>query len=100
MSITPAIVDHVARLARLELSPDERDRLTVQLGAILEYCAKLNELPTDEVEPTSHVIVMTNVFREDAVGTPLPRDAVLAGAPEQEDGFFKVPPIIEAEPPS
>lgn len=98
MSITPSIVDHVARLARLELSDDERRRLVAELGAILEHLAKLNELSTDGVEPTSHVISMTNVFRDDAVGTPLPREAVLAGAPEHEEGFFKVPPIIETEP--
>lgn len=98
MSIDRSIVDHVARLARLELSEEERDRFTHQLASILEYCAKLNELDTEGVEPTSHVIAMTNVLREDEVGSPLPREAVLADAPEQEDGFFKVPRIIETEP--
>ena len=98
MSITPSIVEHVARLARLELSDDERARLVAELGAILDHLAKLNELSTDGVEPTSHVIPMTNVFRDDAAGTPLPRDAVLAAAPEHEEGFFKVPPVIETEP--
>lgn len=98
MAIDRKLVDHVARLARLELTDIERERFAVQLGEILEYCAKLNKLDTDDVEPTSHVIAMSNVFRDDAVGTPLPREAVLAGAPEQEDGFFKVPPIIETEP--
>ncbi len=98
MTIDRKTVDHVARLARLELTEEERTRFAQQLGRILEYCAKLNELDTTDVEPTSHVITMTNVFRDDVVGTPLPREAVLAGAPAQEDGFFKVPPVIETEP--
>ena len=54
-------------------------------------------LDTEHVEPTSHVLTLTNVFRDDVAGTPLPRDAVLAAAPDHEDGFFKVPPIIETE---
>ncbi len=98
MTIDRKVVDHVAQLARLDLSEGERTRYAEQLGRILEYCAKLDELDTTEVEPTSHVIAMTNVFREDVVGASLPRDAVLAGAPDQEDGFFKVPPVIETEP--
>lgn len=98
MIISRETVDHVARLARLELSEAERTRFTEQLGRILEYCAKLDELDTTEVEPTSHVIAMTNVFRDDVVSTCLPRDAVLAGAPDHESGFFKVPPVIETEP--
>ncbi len=98
MGIDPEIVNHVARLARLELSDEERTRFAQQLGRILEYFSKLDELNTTEVEPTSHVIAMTNVLRDDVVGTPLPRDAVLAGAPAHEDGFFKVPPVIETEP--
>lgn len=98
MPIDPSVVDHVARLARLELSKEERARFAQQLGSILEYCAKLNELDTEHVPPTSHVLAMGNVFRDDVVGTPLPRDAVLAGAPAHEDGFLKVPPILETEP--
>lgn len=98
MSIDRTIVDHVARLARLELSDEERDRFTRQLSELLEYFAKLGELDTDHVDPTSHVIEMTNVVREDRAGACLPRDAVLADAPEHENGFFKVPPVIESEP--
>jgi len=97
MSIDLAIVDHVARLARLELSSEERQRFTEQLASILDYCATLNQLDTEHVEPTSHVLAMTNVFRGDAPGASLAREAVLAAAPEHEDGFFKVPPIIETE---
>lgn len=98
MSIDRTIVDHVARLARLELSDEERDRFTRQLSDLLEYFAKLGELDTDHVEPTSHVIDMANVVREDVSGPCLPPDAVLADAPDEEDGFFKVPPVIETEP--
>jgi len=98
MSIDPTTVDHVARLARLELSAEERDRYTRQLAGLLEYFAKLGELETEGVEPTAHVIEMANVVREDVPGLGLTREAALAGAPEQEDGFFKVPPVIETEP--
>ncbi len=99
MRLDPAIVDHVARLARLELSSDERDRFRRQLTNILEYCATLNELDTESVVPTSHVVSVTNVFRDDVPAASLPREAVLAAAPEHQDGFFKVPPIIETESP-
>ncbi len=100
MEIDPVTVNHVAQLARLELTNDERTLFANQLGRILEYCAKLDELDTAEVEPTSHVIAMTNVFRDDVVGPPLPRDIVLSGAPDHQDGYFKVPPVIETEPAS
>ncbi len=98
VTIDRKTVNQVARLARLDLSEDERTRFAEQLGRILEYCAKLDELDTSEVEPTSHVIAMTNVFRDDVVAPSLPRDAVLASAPAHESGFFKVPPVIETEP--
>lgn len=97
MRLDPAIVDQVARLARLELTPDERDRFRHQLTSILEYCTTLNELSSEHVEPTSHVVAVTNVTREDVPAAPLSREAVLASAPEQEEGYFKVPPVIEAE---
>lgn len=97
--IDRSVVDQVARLARLELTDEERDRFTRQLAGLLEYFAKLGELDTEGVEPTSHVIEMANVAREDLPGTCLPREAALADAPESEDGFFKVPPVIETETP-
>src|SRR2546428_12939892 len=100
MSIDPSIVDRVARLARLELSDEERQRFTRQLASILEYCATLNELDTDGVEPTSHVLALPNVFRDDVPGPPLPRDAGLDSAPDPANGVFKVPPATEPEKPS
>ncbi|MBI4279560.1 MAG: Asp-tRNA(Asn)/Glu-tRNA(Gln) amidotransferase subunit GatC [Armatimonadetes bacterium] len=87
-------VDHVARLARLELSDEERRRFAEQLGRILEHVAALDALDTSGVEPTSHVLPMTNVLREDQVTPSLPREVVLAEAREQEDGYFKVPRVI------
>ena len=86
---------YVAELARLELSPDEVDRFTVQLNSILEYMDQLNELDTSRVEPTSHVLPLTNVLREDEVGHSLSPEEVKANAPEWDKGHFVVPKIIE-----
>lgn len=99
MSIDRATVDHVARLARLELSEEERERFTRQLADLLDYFAMLQGLDTEGVEPTSHVVELANVTREDTPGACLSREAALADAPEQEDGFFRVPPVIETETP-
>ncbi len=98
MRLDPTIVDHVARLARLVLTEEERDRFGRQLTSILAYCSTLNELKTEHVEPTSHVLALTNVARDDVPAAPLARDAFLAAAPEHEDGYVKVPPVLETEP--
>ena len=95
MAIDPATVDHVARLARLSLTNDERAMFTEQLRNIIEYFARLQDLDLTEVEPTSHVVAQTTVLREDEVRPSLDREEVLAAAPAQEDGFFKVPPVLE-----
>ncbi len=95
MRITREEVEHVARLARLELSQAEKATMTTQLDAILGYIAKLNELDTTHAEPTSHVIPMVNVFREDQVQPSLPRDEAMANAPDRIEEFFRVPRIIE-----
>jgi len=88
-------VQHVARLARLSLNQEEVERFTVQLNDILRFVEKLNELDTEDVEPTSHVLPMANVLREDEVRPSWPRDKVLVNAPEQKDGLFRVPPVFE-----
>ena len=88
-------VEHVARLARLALSDDEKERMRQQLDRILGYIAKLNELDTEGVEPTSHAIRMVNVMREDEVRASLPPEAMLANAPERAGEFVRVPRIIE-----
>jgi aspartyl-tRNA(Asn)/glutamyl-tRNA(Gln) amidotransferase subunit C len=93
--ISLADVEHVARLARLALSDDEKDRMRQQLDRILGYIAKLNELDTEGVEPTSHAIRMVNVMREDEVRPSLSPEAMLANAPERAGEFFRVPRIIE-----
>lgn len=95
MKITREQVEHVARLARLGLSDEEREMMRAQLDAILTYIDKLNELDTSKVNPTSHVIPMTNVFREDAVTSCLSQDEALANAPEREGVLFRVPRILE-----
>lgn len=93
--ITPNDVEHVALLSRLELDRQEADKFTGQLNAILEYVEVLKKVDTDGVEPTAHVLPLKNVLRQDAVRPSLPRDLALSNAPEQEDGYFKVPKIME-----
>ncbi|XID95896.1 Asp-tRNA(Asn)/Glu-tRNA(Gln) amidotransferase subunit GatC [Paenibacillaceae bacterium WGS1546] len=95
MSITIKDVEHVANLARLELSDEEKEQFAGQLNAILKYAEKLNELDTDGVEPTSHVLSLTNVMREDEARPSWPIEKVLLNAPEEEDGQFKVPAVLE-----
>jgi aspartyl-tRNA(Asn)/glutamyl-tRNA(Gln) amidotransferase subunit C len=95
MKITKKEVEYVARLARLELSEEEKKKFTEQLSQVLTYINKLNELNTEKVRPTSHVLPLTNVFREDKVKRSLPQEAVLSGAPSKAKGHFKVPKIIE-----
>lgn len=95
MSIQVKDVEYVAKLARLNLSDEERETFTGQLNAILQYADKLNELNTDDVEPTTHVLHLSNVMREDVVKESLPQEKVFLNAPEEEDGQFKVPAVLE-----
>ncbi len=95
MKISGSDVEHIARLARLGLKADERDVYGAQLNGILDYVDKLNELETSGIEPTSHVIPIRNVFRDDVPGTSLPREEALKNAPQVTDGFYRVPKIIE-----
>jgi aspartyl-tRNA(Asn)/glutamyl-tRNA(Gln) amidotransferase subunit C len=90
-------IDHVARLARLALSEEERERLREQLGLILDHAARVQEVAAEDVPPTAHPVPQTNVFRADEPGDCLTAEEALAGAPETEDGRFKVPRIVEAE---
>ncbi|TVY01052.1 Asp-tRNA(Asn)/Glu-tRNA(Gln) amidotransferase subunit GatC [Paenibacillus cremeus] len=95
MSITIKDVEHVASLARLELSDREKEQFTEQLNAILKYAEQLNALDTDHVEPTSHAMPLVNVMREDAVKPSLPIEKVLLNAPDEEEGQIKVPAVLE-----
>jgi aspartyl-tRNA(Asn)/glutamyl-tRNA(Gln) amidotransferase subunit C len=88
-------VEQVAQLARLALQPEEKRRLTEQLNAILAYMEQLNEVPTDGVEPTAHVLDLVNVFRDDTVCQTLSAEAALANAPEAAQHYFVVPRIVE-----
>jgi aspartyl-tRNA(Asn)/glutamyl-tRNA(Gln) amidotransferase subunit C len=88
-------IEKVARLARLELSGDEMETFGDQLEQILTYMEQLNRLDTTGVEPTSHAIPIYNIFREDEVKSSLAQEEVLTIAPDEEDGHFKVPKIIE-----
>jgi aspartyl-tRNA(Asn)/glutamyl-tRNA(Gln) amidotransferase subunit C len=97
MSLTPEEVDHIALLARLDLSADERARAGRELSQILDHFQQLNELDTSDVEPTSHVFPVVNVLREDEARPSLPRSEVLLNAPEQADGMFQVPRVVEAD---
>lgn len=95
MKITRTDVEQVALLSRLEISEDETNRFTGQLNAILDYVGVLSKVNTDEVEPTAHVLPLKNVLRADKARPSLPREQALANAPEAEDGYFKVPKIME-----
>jgi aspartyl-tRNA(Asn)/glutamyl-tRNA(Gln) amidotransferase subunit C len=88
-------VMHVANLARLAISEEEVERFTNQLDAIITFAEQLNELNTEGVEPTSHVLDIKNVLREDKAEQGLPREEVLKNAPEHQGGQFKVPSILE-----
>jgi len=90
-------VDHVARLARLWLEPDEKAQMAGQLNSILEAARKIQELDTEGVEPTSHVISLPAVMREDETKSSLPLNRVLQNAPGRKKDYFHVPRITSAD---
>lgn len=93
--ITQETVKHVAQLARLEFSENEERKLAEQLGHILAYIEQLQEVDTQDIEPTAHALSITNVLREDKERPSLPLEKVLANAPSTENGMFQVPRILE-----
>jgi aspartyl-tRNA(Asn)/glutamyl-tRNA(Gln) amidotransferase subunit C len=95
MGIDRAAVDHVARLARLDLAEDERERMQAELTHILDHVTRIQALELDGVEPTAHPLPLRNVMRRDEVTPCLPQQVALANAPATEDGRFKVPRIVE-----
>jgi aspartyl-tRNA(Asn)/glutamyl-tRNA(Gln) amidotransferase subunit C len=97
-SISRDDVAHVARLARLELTEDELELFTAQLGAVLEHAADVEALDVGDVPPTMHPYPLRNVLRDDDVRPSVDRDEVLGQAPAAEDGRFKVPAILGDEP--
>ena len=95
MKISKQEVEHVAKLARLELSEQEKEKLADQLSNILTYVETLNSVDTKGVEPTSHVLDIKNVMRDDVVVSGLTQEQALANAPDKAAGHYKVPKIIE-----
>jgi aspartyl-tRNA(Asn)/glutamyl-tRNA(Gln) amidotransferase subunit C len=93
--ISIAEVDYVARLARLRIKPEDKPVLADQLSRILDYVEKLNQLDTENIPPTSHILPLCNVFREDEVRASLPQEVSLENAPDKEKAFFRVPKVIE-----
>ena len=96
-NITREEVEHLARLARLELTEDETAHYADQLSAIVDAVARVSQVAADDIPPTSHPIPVTNVFREDVARPGLNRDDVAAGAPAWEDERFRVPRILGEE---
>jgi aspartyl-tRNA(Asn)/glutamyl-tRNA(Gln) amidotransferase subunit C len=88
-------IEHLARLARLSVPDDEKKLFANQIDSILNYMDKLNELDTRNIEPTSHVISLSNVVREDLPKASLDREDALMNAPDKTDKFYRVPKIIE-----
>ncbi len=91
--ITVKDVEHVAKLARLELSDAEKELYTKQLGDVLKYVEQMNEVDTSDVKPMTQVVDFCNVMREDVPNLEISKEALMSNAPEEENGFFKVPKI-------
>lgn len=88
-------VEHLARLARIALSPEELTRMAGELDAIVDAVASVSEVAGDDVPATSHPQPLVNVLRPDVPEAPLARDAALAAAPARENGYFRVPRMLE-----
>jgi aspartyl-tRNA(Asn)/glutamyl-tRNA(Gln) amidotransferase subunit C len=95
MGLSKETVHYVADLSRIELEPVELEKLSRQLEAILDFIDKLREIDISSIPPTSHILPLSNVFREDTPGPCLPIEKTLANAPAKEEGFFSVPKVIE-----
>ena len=95
MKTTMIDVEQVALLSRLEIPTDQQEDFTGRLNAILDYMEMLNSLDTTGIEPTAHVLPLKNVMRADETHVSLARELALSNAPEQEDGYFRVPKIME-----
>ena len=95
MKLSYAQVVHVANLAQLDLSEHEKELFQEQLSSILEYAERLQALDTEEIPPTTTVLPLENVLREDAIQPSLPVEVILANAAAVEDDYFRVPVILE-----
>lgn len=95
MAIDKETVKYAAHLARMELGPEELEMLSHQLKDILDFIDKLKKIDIKDIAPTSHILTMNNVFREDSPGVSLSADKALENAPQREGNFFGVPKVIE-----
>ncbi len=95
MALSREDVRHVAQLARLEFSDEEEKRMAEEMSQILDYVDKLDELDTSGVPPMSHVLDVTNVFRDDEVESRIDREQALEPAPETDGAYFQVPQVID-----
>jgi len=95
MPISRDVVEHVAQLAHLGLEPDEVDEMTSQLSSVLDHISRLQEVDTSEVPPTSHVVTLQNIMRDDEVIPSWPPNDVLANAPRRVDDLFEVQAIFD-----
>ncbi len=93
--ISDEIIEYVGILAKLELSPQEKEDAKTDMGRMLDYIDQLNELDTQGVEPMSHIFPVNNVFREDVEAEGGSRDDILANAPSRKDGAFMVPKTVD-----
>lgn len=90
-------LEHMGWLARLELSEEDKEKYTPKLNSVLDYFGELDEVDTEGVEPTYHILPMSNVFREDEINSPakpLTQEEALSNAPKKQDGFFKAPRMM------
>jgi len=94
MAVSKKEVEKIAELARLKFSEEELENITPQMNEILSYMEKLNELDTENIEPLSHPVEQTNVFREDDMKPSIPTDDALKNAPAKDEQHFKVPKVI------
>lgn len=94
MAITQTEIEHVAKLAKLDIPEERKQHVALKISSLLEYMRQLQELDITGIEPTTLVLPLTNVFREDKTTPCLPREEALSLAPESEDGYFKVPSIL------
>jgi aspartyl-tRNA(Asn)/glutamyl-tRNA(Gln) amidotransferase subunit C len=95
VKITKEQVEHVANLARLNLTEEEKEQMTTDMEVIIEFANRINEINIDNTNPTAHIIPINNVFREDTVNPSFSRDELLSNAPNKENGCFSVPRIVE-----
>lgn len=95
MKVTEKDMENVAVLSRLHIPADKEEQYTRQLSEVLEYFDNLSAVPTDDIQPMAHVLPVSNVFREDVVKESLDRELALSNAPLKDDGYFRVPRVLE-----